>query len=583
LLIVLHFRCGISYFFKRLAEKTKQGYPLFQGTGLSTGTIHAYQYCPLLLHLLFALVPNTKILPDSEDWWRSYVSGNEPDATPMDIFGTVVSCITSCLDFYFVTTKRCFDTESITILDELTGSMRSYLTVLFTMRCLLINKLMNANIPEMTLRKKTFQAIKPHLCEHYADNIRRYGALITVADTQVTEKELQYVCKEIFEQTSKTYKNLVTELLCAYQKNTRALDLRKYAERCRIARIPDVHAALIVIDAPEYHNFRSFGADNWKSDYNELSGRSVWRATDALRKPRTVSSVHKLLLNNLKFLTLLSRTRAIQSEVFKVMQEIIVRQAGHGLVIKTHKGVSIFNCHHMTDDNTNERFILHCNERYKEKKLGERLVPIYSFIEVKYHGNKCSYCRVMAIVSLTHGEHKEILLIVCRLEQVLHSPLAYPLYRYECVETRDDLGYELCCDVISVGSEFRPCIAQPYKQRPIRCVSAIQTIRADNQFFVIPYDRVGKTPNSQWPSDSPKEIYSRDSRARRGLSALLLSEQEQSAAINSFDVLQRKRPRKEPTIVGGFGAAADNDDDDCKSEVDSEESEDSEDMTSVYN
>lgn len=539
---------------------------MFRGTGFSTGTLHAYQYCPLLLQLLFALVPNHEILPDSTDWWRRIVGGDED----INIFATVVTCITSCLDFYFVSTKRCFDDESTSILFDLTGGMRAHLLLLFTMRCLLINKLMNANIPEETLKKKIFQAIKPHLCEHYPDNIKKYGALVTVCDTQVTEKELQYVCKDVFEQTSKTYKNLQVELLGAFLKNMRAADLRQYADRCRAARNDDVPAGRP--ETPDYHDFKTYAADKWDlCDFRQ--GRS-WVATDRDMNVCSGDSVHNLIRSNDEFIRILMTTKAIQSAKFKTMQRRIGKE---DLIIKTYKGVTIFNSHHVTDEITNEatkneRFTLHCNGSYKTEKVAiSQTKPVYSFIEVKYSSGECSYCQVMAIVRLVHGDDEEILLIVCRLELLQISPLAYPLYRYECVENKTlSTGYQLCCDVISVGSEFRPCIAHRYDLRASAVSSKIDRFRGTYQFFVIPYDRVGKTPNTNWPSDTPKDLYSRDS--RRGLSLTLLPSREEqstvinnlgSAAVEAVNVHQLKRARIEPS-------------EECNSDIDSVGDSDSE-------
>lgn len=542
-------RSGISYFFKRLTTANSKGFSEAKGTGFSTGTIHAYQYCPLLFQLLFALVPNDNILPDTLEWWTTYVQQDPP----VNIFSNVISAITSCLDFYFLSVKRVFDETRLESFEKLTGNMRAQLMIMHKIRNCLIARLRTRKsqatgdsdeVETLVIPETYFQAIKPHLCEHLVNNVRVFGAVIMTSDTQQTERILKAVCKENFEQTSKNYKNLQAELIAAFNKNLRAEDLRKYVDRRR-AHAMRTTPVILPPEAKDFHNYTGFARVEllWEPKTNQ------WKAEEDDNR-----NLHDLLSVK-QVIDILKTTKAIASPIFRVIQDYFTRP--NLFTIHLYRGVNIYNSHHKTDDCLkNETFTIHCDRNYPVRKASvDESKPVFSFVEVKYVDG-CSYCRVMAIVDITVKESFPVVtqqfLIVCRLTRTdVDSPLPFSLYTYEIQTGRS--GFQLCLDLISVGSAFRPCIAHPYEPSgSTEGMTKRGKFQHQHMFFVIPYDRVGKTPNTNWPSDDIANVYSED--ARTGLSLPLMATTHQQAAalaelpdedteLAGLDSSDRKRKR----------------------------------------
>lgn len=552
LTILLIFRCGISYFFKRLTEVNANNYSEVKGTGFSTGTIHGYQYCPLLFQLLFALVPKENILPDTPQWWRDFVEVN--DAGPeINIFSNVISTITTCLDFYFLSVKRCFDEPSLNALHAMTGNMRAQLMILHKIRNYLIKRVSKKN-PDVAVNNKEekdnyFQAIKPHLCEHMLNSIRVFGAIVITSDTQQSERVLKTVCKENFEQTSKHYKNLQSELIGAFRKNLRASDLRKYVDRRKehsekgsASSRQNRH-----VEAPSFHDYAGFSSKQLAYNPSGSDKECFWELKDRDKR----DYLHKLLTVK-QLMYLLATTTSIASHVFRLNQASF-HSRGYLFTILLYRGVNVYNSHHVTDDHLkNETFTIHCNNGYSLKKKVTDIEEksVFSFIEVQYFDNTCSYCRVMAIVDIAITVKGKPLnqqyLIVCRLAIAsVASPLPFRLFTYEVMDTSSG-GFELCLDVISIGSAFRPCIAHSYEPNVSRGQFQTMTNKDkfchQNMFFVIPYDRLGKSPNTNWLSDDPAVVYAED--GRMGISLPLMASTDQQAF--AMQMAEQQLPGDDP-------------------------------------
>jgi len=519
-----HFRWGISQFFGAYSTSAQE-VAQQRGTGLSTGTIHAWQYSTLLLHLYFSLVPCSGILPNDFDWWKvkyKTLGDENPEDGSVNIFETVISAITCCLDFYFLSTKRCFDDDSFNIFRYVIGNMRIQLHVLDRMRRYLC-KMLKKKFPGRSKGKTTggdpvftgtkpepvFTGIKPHLCEHMLHNVKKFGPIIVSSDTQLTERLLKYVCKSVFQQTSKKYKNIRGELIAQYLKNCRAFALSKSLDRREAYRnrTEMVHEEV----AAEYHFFSGFGFI--ALHYN---GNKIWKFllnSDSREMSEKASSVHEFL-DASRLVQILSSTKSITSHVFSNMQSIMKSNEEthqkYGLLIKTYKGVTIYNRHHIKDSKAeNEPFTLHCNATYKVGKeaVDYETRPVFSFIEVNYtsgHDQGCSYCQVLAIVEISlekamkedESIRRQQYLVVARMSyRPSGSPLPFGLYGYESQGNAIDL--------IPIGSAFRPCIAYRYYPRP-----NVVTFITDALYFVIPYDRFGKTTNTNWKKHGRESVIS---------------------------------------------------------------------------
>jgi hypothetical protein len=230
---------------------------------------------------------------------------------------------------------------------------------------------------------------------------------------------------------------------------------------------------------------------------------------------KTASSLHPFL-DSTSLMELLTENKIIplQSNVFKTLQQMMKSSKDdhelHGLSIRTYKGVTIYNCHHIKDNHVkdstmkHEPFTIHCNRAYKCDKVAMgKTRPVFNFIEVNYEDG-CSYCQVMAIVEISvavEGVKKQQYLVIARLEhqQKNKSPLPFGLYGYE------NRGKAI--DVIPIESAFRPCIAYAYHESG-RTVAFAADLHVGDLYFVIPYDRFGKTTNTNWPQHGKESLIS---------------------------------------------------------------------------
>jgi hypothetical protein len=260
-----------------------------------------------------------------------------------------------------------------------------------------------------------------------------------------------------------------------------------------------------------------------------------------------------------------------ESEMFRAMQRIIVEDPSNpNLSIKLYKGVNIYNEHHVSDESgTNETFTLHCNQKYRRDKASsvqhgpQTTKSNFSFVEVYYGCDKATaYGRVMAIVEISFTDEESGLqtvqfLIVNQLtlNNGIKSPLLFPLATYAFHPKQKNCYMQHCFDFVDLGDKFRPVFGRPFLYRTGKYVqnqthSTVER-RIENehkfiqtyQFFIIPYDRVGKTPSKEvWPQVSGESIYKGKVDAMQSEFPLYSSAMEQRAMLIRLDRLFALKP-----------------------------------------
>jgi hypothetical protein len=542
------------------------------GTGIATGSIPGHHMFPLLVKLYFSLVPSAteSVLPSTIVWWKEYVvMPDDPDQdNHINIFQTVVSCITSCMDFYHLSVSHCLDYEGLEAHLCMTGNMRTHMTMLFHLRSCLIRSLkkkqqekedqterkkaakklkkdqqdatllelenelereqnalaLAGKVPNTLLKKKRqkenatveeqkkpkfrqnlnteilFKALKPHLCEHMTKNFMHFGATVITSDTQRSESELKYVCKDLFDQTNRTYKNLQQQLMEAFVKNLRASELAKCFERRRAASRP----ATVVEKVPDVRvSFVNYGHIEICQDNIEVWGRKLNSQMEMSYLDSDLDSVH-VSLTAQDVIDVILNAPDLTVAIVRI-KHIIANQHLHveqDLKIQLFKGIVISNLNHWSD-NTAEAipFTLHCSRQYRMSQTSESRA-LFSFVEVSFSDKSLVYCQVAAIARVSTKADKAVNLLVIRLKPSRKtSPLPFGLFKYELRRSNK----KLCYDLVSINN-IRPCIAVRYEEEPNTSVK-------QQQFFIIPYDRIGKIPNPSWQRYKRRlDIYEEDSR-----------------------------------------------------------------------
>ena len=579
----VQFRGGITPFFGNLS--TSSTHSEWRGTGMMTGTLHGWQVCSMLLQLLFALVPQHQVLPSETNWWRRSVKTNIDPRDDVNIFTTVIGSITSCLDFYMLSRKRCFNDDGRKTFQWVVINMRMHIDIEYMLRNCLIRKLLGdppskkisddhgeADNIEVADEVK-FKAIKPHLCEHMAENVDKFGALTMTSDTQQTELILKFACKTLFEQTNKNYRHLAEDLLLQHRKTMRARNLGELVRRFENptkAGLPSTSA--VRAEADSNHEFLR----NCKSSMLNYNAQTKRWESDELNRPTNPTFLHGFLDPD-KLMNFIARDKTVDSEVFKVMQKAIRAintmhhsVLGHHLTVKLFKGVNIYNEHHISDENGSyETFMLHCDRTYprdKQSPSGEEeekratepdkqgtpdpqlrraraTKPVFSFIEV-YYEDAPAYARVMAIIELTLGTGKIEFLVVNQLIVTKQSPLLFPMCTYAIHPTPQ---MQHCFDIVLLAGKFRPVFGRPFLYR--KGGNVLVTMSHDTiekpisnkvkfletyKFFIIPYERVGKTPSNEiWADVAGNEVYN-DKRDSQGF-PLYATLQQQSETLKSLE------------------------------------------------
>lgn len=581
-LALLLLRNGIFQYFPSLTKKSTFTKDV-RGTGFTTGSLPGSHYFPLLVQLYFSLVPHEDVLPSSIEWWKqNVVMPDDPDQeNHINIFQVVISSMTSCMDYYNLSVRHYLDDEGLVALHYMIGNMRIHMAMLYHLRQCLTRSLkkkqrlkedelerkklqqaekklkkdqesscnVHGTNPTTTKTKKKhsepedldaehlFRAIKPHLCEHMVSNWLHFGATVLTSDTQRSESELKYVCKVLFEQTNRTYKSLQEQMMNAFLKNLRASELTKCLERRKKQFVPL---------EKRRNKFANYGNIEIRFDVT----RACWwpyytkaQLEPGLEPGSAVTSIHETL-DATDIITLFIDNKTKLGPT----QHILAKPELHilcNLSVKLFKGIVISNNYHMSDDQSQPiPFTLHCNRLYKINKVtNSSSISVFSFIEVLYSDGP-TYCQVAAIVQIgfsedarrTNVQQNTEYLIVMRLQRARsQSPLPFGLFSHE---RRQD-GITLCYDIILADGAFRPCIAYPY----------LLTHARKQQFFIVPYDRIGKVPNPCWPKPHHEErymLYEEDARVGVKSSSFPLFTTP-SEQIEALKIMRKRLPPKAST------------------------------------
>jgi len=345
-----------------------------------------------------------------------------------------------------------------------------------------------------------FKAIKPHLCEHMTENFTHFGAIVLTSDTQRSESELKYVCKQLFDQTNRTYKNLQHQMMSAYVKNLRASELKKSFERKRAAPLLSDVGAVSDGEAVVRVSFANYG--NIK--ISQLHTTKIWKRADG--KNDAVESIHQSLISFEHVVNLIRLNQSITTDSFSRIKSIMESKKPHlTCSIKFYKGIVISNAHHRSDDNSQPiPFTIHCNNRYNMSKTGNNgpTCSVFSYIEVLSAGGQRIYYQVAAAIQICTTTNTEYLLVIKLRRSSRQSPLPFELYGYDIKKDSNTL----CYDLLLIDHAYRPCITFRYDERP-------NTTPHLQLFFIIPYDRIGKIPNPAWGGCQNRvDIYKEDAR-----------------------------------------------------------------------